>query len=255
MPAKILLLDIETAPSVGYTWGPKYDTNIIEYISDWFILSFAYKWLDTDGVSVSALPDYKGYRPGKCDDVHLIHDLHGVLDSADIVVAHNGDSFDIKKSNSRFLTHGLPPPSDYKTVDTLKVARRHFKFDSNKLADLAKYLEIGSKVPHVGFALWRGCMEGDPEAWRIMKEYNKQDVVLLEDIYLRLRPWCNHPDVNLYGEGKLGASNMGADKRHDCPACGSSHVQRRGIAVARTRRYQRLNCQSCGHWFQGELMK
>jgi hypothetical protein len=27
------------------------------------------------------------------------------------------------------------------------------------------------------------------------------------------------------------------------------------MAVARTRRYQRLNCQACGTWFQGDLVK
>jgi predicted RNA-binding Zn-ribbon protein involved in translation (DUF1610 family) len=248
LTAKILLLDIETAPSLGYVWG-KYDQNVIEFQQDWFVLSFAYKWLGDATVNVKALNDYKGYRPGG-SDARLIADLHSCLDAADIVVAHNGDRFDIKKSNARFLAHGLPPPATYKTVDTLKVARRHFRFDSNKLGDLAKSLGLGGKVPHVGFALWKGCMQGDPDAWKLMKEYNIQDVILLEEIYIRLRPWVNnHPDVTKFG--KLPT----VSGEHACPNCGSEHVHRRGLAVARTRRYQRLNCQSCGAWFQGDLEK
>lgn len=248
MTAKILLLDIETAPSLGYTWG-KYDQNVIEFERDWYILSFGYKWLGDTSVTVSALPDYTGYKKSPENDGRLIADLHKLLDTADIVVAHNGDSFDIKKINARFLVHGFSPPSTYKTVDTLKVARKYFKFDSNKLNDLAKALGVGRKVPHTGFALWKGCMSGDPEAWKVMKEYNAQDVYLLEDIYLRLRPWAvNHPDVSLFGDTVLRDSPM-------CPSCGSSHVQSRGVVVARTRRYRRLNCQSCGSWFQGELEK
>lgn len=248
MAAKVVLIDIETAPSLGYVWG-KYDQNVISFERDWFLLSFAYKYLSDKRVTVHALPDYRGYKKSPLDDQALSQDLWKVLDDADIIVAHNGDSFDIKKSNARFLTHGLPPPSSYKTVDTLKIARKHFKFDSNRLNDLCNALGIGSKVPHVGFALWKGCMSGDLEAWKVMKEYNAQDVILLEEIYLRLRPWASHPDVNLYGATPMAAGE------HNCPNCGSHHVQRRGFAVARTRRYQRLNCQDCGAWFQGSLEK
>lgn len=247
MPAKILLLDLETAPSVGYVWG-KYDQNVIAFERDWFILSFAYKWLDEKDVVVHALPDYKNYKPARADDKPLIADLWKVLDDADIVVAHNGDSFDIKKSNARFLTHGLPPPSSYKTVDTLKIARKHFKFDSNKLNDLGEYLGVGSKLKHLGFAIWRGCMAGDEASWKTMVEYNAQDVSLLEKIYLKLRPWASHPDVRLYSDAAL-------HHRTDCPSCGSTKTQRRGRIIARTRKYQRWNCQSCGTWFQGDVMK
>jgi DNA polymerase elongation subunit (family B) len=245
MAAKILLLDIETAPSVGYVWG-KYDQNVIEFERDWYMLSFAYKWLDKAGVTVKAIPDYKGYTKDVQDDGNLIKDLWEVLNAADIVVAHNGDSFDIKKSNARFLTHGLPPPASYKTVDTLKIARKHFRFDSNKLGDLGEYLGVGGKMPHIGFAIWRGCMQNDPKSWQVMKDYNAQDITLLEAIYLRLRPWASHPDVNLYSDD--------AGKGH-CPSCGSGHVQRRGKVIAKTRAYQRWNCQGCGAWFQGDIIK
>lgn len=248
MTARILLLDIETAPSLGYAWT-KYDTNIIEFTQDWYILCFGYKWLGDSGVTVRALPDYKGYKKALQDDRNMMVDLWKVLDEADIVVAHNGDSFDIKKINARFLVHGLTPPSTYKTVDTLKAARKHFKFDSNRLNDLGKTLGTGGKLPHIGFALWKGCMAGDPEAWEVMKQYNAQDIVLLEDLYLKLRPWiANHPDVSLFGDKHIHGDVS-------CPSCGGNHVQRRGIAVARTRRYQRLNCQSCGAWFSGEVEK
>lgn len=252
MTAKILLLDIETAPILGWAWT-KYDTNLIEIQEPFFILSFAWKFLDDQTVSVRGLVDYPDYNPEKHNDKSLITDLHSLLDQADIVVAHNGDSFDIKKANARFLYHGLKPPSTYKTVDTLKAARKHFKFDSNKLNDLCKTLGVGGKVPHTGFALWKACMAGDVAAWEVMKEYNAHDVTLLEEIYLRLRPWITHPDVNLYRP--VVERDVHTDHTHSCPNCGSSHIQRRGIAVARTRRYRRLNCQDCGSWFTGDVEK
>lgn len=242
--AKILLLDIETAPSVGYVWG-KYDQNVIKFLKDWYILCFAYKWLDEKGVTVKALPDYDNYEAGGSDEA-LVRDLWKVLDEADIVVAHNGDSFDLKKSNARFLTFNLPPPSTYKTFDTLKAIKKSFRFDSNKLDDLGQYLKVGKKLPHTGFSLWEGCMAGDLPSWKKMKEYNAQDVYLLEQVYLRVRSWSNHPDVTLYGD---------VVDRGSCPSCGSHHVQRRGRVAAKTRVYQRLNCQECGSWFSGDIIK
>ena len=35
---KILLLDIETSPALGYVWK-KWDTNVIEFKDSWYILS------------------------------------------------------------------------------------------------------------------------------------------------------------------------------------------------------------------------
>lgn len=250
MAAKILLVDIETAPNLAYTWG-HYDQNIIAVERDWFILSFAYQWLGEDTVHVRALPNYKGYKARPSDDKALIAELRELLDAADIIVAHNGDSFDIKKINVRILVHNLAPPSPYKTVDTLKVAKKRFKFDSNKLSFLCGVLGIGGKVPTPGFALWKGCMEGDPEAWKLMMEYNAQDVHLLREIYLRLRPWAEtHPDVNLYGD----RPEPDKDKPL-CPSCGSDHTQKRGVYTALSRKYQRWNCQGCGRWFKGALLK
>jgi hypothetical protein len=237
-------MDIETAPGLGYAWE-KWDTNIIAFERPWYMLSFAWKWLDQPDVSVKGLCDYKSYRKNLTNDFNLLQDLWRVLDEADIVVAHNGDAFDIKKTNARFVIHDMPQPSPYKTVDTLKIARKYFKFESNKLNDLGEYLQVGGKMVHTGWALWKGCMDGDQEAWDLMKQYNAQDVLLLEQVYLKLRPWAaTHPDVKLY------------DKSHEgCPTCGSEKVQRRGFSYAKTQIRQRFHCQGCGSWFSGKIIR
>lgn len=242
MTARILLMDIETAPNLGWIWG-KYEQNVIEFEQTWFMLCFGYKWLGEDSVRVCSLPDYGNYKHSKTDDSALVRDLRTVLDEADIVIGHNVDAFDVKKTNARLITHGVEPPSPYKTVDTLKLAKKHFRFDGNKLNDLGEYLELGRKLS-VGWPTWKGCIEGDEASWAKMVEYNARDVLLLEQVYLKLRPWATtHPDVSL---GNADGS---------CPTCGSTHIQRRGKVTARTRQYQRLNCQDCGHWFQGPIVK
>lgn len=240
---KILLYDIETAPILGYTWA-LFDQNVIAVERDWYILAFAYKWLGEDQVRSFGLPDYPGYKPEAHDDEKLCVDLHRVLDEADVVIGHNLDAFDNKKSNARFVYHGMKPPSPSKTIDTLKLAKKHFKFDSNRLNSLGQFLGVGQKAPTGGFELWKGCMSGDPESWVKMKKYNTQDVVLLERVYEQLRPWATAlPDLS----GHLG--------NHACPSCSGNRLQRRGTTISRTRKYQRFQCQDCGHWSKGEIIK
>ncbi len=129
MKPSIILLDIETAPSLGYVWGI-WEQNVISVKEEWFILSFATKVLGVGKPVIYALPDYKHYKRNHYDDEALVKELWKILDEADVVIAHNGDRFDIKKSNARFIYHGLKPPSPYKTIDTLKIARKHFNFNS-----------------------------------------------------------------------------------------------------------------------------
>jgi hypothetical protein len=158
-----------------------------------------------------------------------------VLDSADIVIAHNGDKFDIKKSHTRIIKHKISLPSTFSQVDTLKMARAKFSFTSNRLDDLGEFLGLGRKVKHEGFGLWEKCQEGNKTAWAKMRKYNKQDVVLLEKVYLALRPWAAHPNTAL----------MSGNERA-CPRCGSERLKSKGWHHNKTISYRRLLCLGCG---------
>jgi len=241
--AKILLYDIETAPNLIHTWGV-YEQNALEVIRPWYLLCFAYKWLDDPSTKVIALPDFeKEYKKDPENDYQLIKYLHELFNEADVVVAHNGNSFDQKKVHARFLMHGFDPPTFYRQIDTLKEARKNFRFDSNRLNDLGLMLELGEKVDTGGYSLWKDCMAGDLKAWNKMKKYNKQDVVLLEKVYKSLRPWIsNHPNVSI-----LNGLTDG------CPKCGARHLQKRGIRHNKTTSYQEYQCQSCRGYFRDKV--
>jgi len=239
---KTLLLDIETAPNLGYTWG-KYEQDVVKFVHEWYIMCFTAKWLDSGKTVTMALCDFAEYDQDSRNDKKLAEELHKLLDEADIVVAHNGDKFDLKRIHSRFVVHGLTPPSPYKSVDTLKVVKKYFGFNSNKLNDLGEMLNLGTKIDTGGFSLWEDCMNGNKAAWKKMKAYNKQDVNLLEKVYLRVRPWMtNHPL---------------ADHSHDinCHVCSRTTVQKRGYTFTKVSRYQRYQCQDCGSWGHGPLEK
>ena len=232
---KTILFDIETSPNISYTWG-KYEQDVIEFVEEGRILTFAYKELGSRKVNAVSINQFKS-------EDKFIKELWNMFDDADILIAHNGDGFDIKWGNRMFAKYGLTPPSPYKTIDTLKIARQKFKFNSNKLDDLGNYLGVGRKIKHEGFDLWKKCMAGDNKAYKDMLKYNKQDVVLLENVYLKLRPYMtNHPVANVSPE-------------FICPVCGKNHIQKRGWMFTNASMKQRLQCQDCGKWFLGQQIR
>lgn len=241
---KILLYDIETSPIVGTVWG-KYEQDLIWVIDDWHMLTFAYKWLDEKQTHVLGLDDFPLFKKEPTNDKELVRKLHELFTEADIVVAHNGNRFDQKKSQARFIYHGMQPPAPYKQIDTRLEAKRHFAFTSNKLDDLGEHLGMGRKLK-TDKDLWRNCMAGVPSAWEKMKRYNKKDVVLLEKVYLRLRPWINTHPSRAVIEGIPSA----------CPKCGAKNsLVGQGLRHYTTVSYaQRYQCKVCGGWGRSRRM-
>jgi hypothetical protein len=184
---KVLIYDIETAPAAAWVWSA-YKTNILGMKQDWYLLSFAYKWLGQKGTHFVSLPQDPSFTSGSTDDLWVAARLASLFDAADVVIAHNGDNFDQKKANARFLYHGIDPPSPYQQIDTLKEARRYFNNYQNSLKELGRIYTKEDKMSHEGFDLWLGCMAGDPEKWATMEKYNRQDVRVLERLYRRLLP-------------------------------------------------------------------
>lgn len=240
--SKIAFLDVETAPSLGWVWG-KWEQNVIDFVQNGYLLSYSFKFAGQRGVKTRGLPDYKTWQISKTNDRELLEDLRSDLNSVEIVIAHNGDKFDIPQIRTRFATLGMLPPSPFQTVDTLRIARNRFNFKSNKLDDLCRDLNIGRKMPHTGFNLWKGCMDGDMKSWNLMKRYNRRDVLLLEELYYKFLPWANvHPNVNRGGEFR-------------CIRCGSENVKQDGWRFTNLRKKDQWHCLNCGGWFEGSAKK
>ena len=99
MEKKILLFDIETAPNLSYVWG-QWEQNVIAHKKQGYPISFAYKWLNKGPVKAYSLPDFLLYRKEPENELELAKKLWELFDEADIVIAHNGDQFDVKKANT-----------------------------------------------------------------------------------------------------------------------------------------------------------
>lgn len=241
MTAKILIIDIETAPNIAYVWGAwKQNIGQKQWVSKSHILSFAAKWYQEDKIF------YEENR--KKNDRKIVASMFKLLDEADIVVAHYGKKFDLPTIIGRGVVHGLKPPSPYHIVDTKEVASREFRMVSNSLANLCEELGLPRKSDHKkfpGFELWLECLRGNDEAWKEMEEYNIDDVLALEALYDRLRPYIrNHPSV-------IRDETDGAVL---CVKCGSDDIQFRGYFYTKAGlAYHKFVCNECGGWGRTRL--
>lgn len=233
---KVLFLDIETAPiqaSVWGLWNNNISLNQIE--KDWYILSWAAKWLGEETVFYEDKSDTWDTE----DDLMLLGGIWTLMNEADIIVTQNGIKFDEKKLNARFLIHGFPPPSSYRSVDTLQIAKKHFGFTSNKLEYMTgKLCKKYKKLTHgkfPGFELWKQCLRGNPEAWIEICEYNVHDVLALEELYLILRPWYkSHPNFNVYTESEETVC-----------VCGNKEFDHSGYHYTNLGKYDKFVCTEC----------
>lgn len=231
---KILIFDLETSPLKAYVWT-RWQQNIYpdQMLSDWFLLTWSAKWLYSAEVMSDKLTPNEVLTE---DDKRIVKSLWKLVDEADIIIAHNGDRFDVPRLNSRFIVNNLSPASSYRTIDTKKVASKQFGFSSNKLSELAKVFGFDGKLD-TDFELWAECMKGNQEALDYMQEYNDQDVILLEEIYLKLRPYIkSHPNVGVYMEKDDPV----------CSSCGSEKLIHTGkYFFSNTAKYPIYRCK-CG---------
>lgn len=235
---KILVFDIETKPMLGYVWSLwENNVGLDQLYKDWSVLSWSAKWLDDSPNEIM----YEDQRKAKNidDDKNILKSIWKLLDEADIVITQNGKAFDHKKLNARFVLQGLKPPSSYKIIDTLLIAKKHFAFTSNKLAYMSDKLCIKYKklkpTKFPGFSMWLECMAGNKKAWKEMEKYNKHDVLALEELYYKLIPWDNTINFNLYH-----------DEENIICSCGSTEFHSNGFAYTASGRFQRYKCKKCG---------
>ena len=206
-----------------------------------FVLMVGYKWAHEKEVKVLTI---KRKHLKSFDDRLLLTTFSKIYTAADITVAHFGSVFDRRFFQGRLLIHGLPPIPQTVMRDTCMIARSVANFSSNRLGNLGNTLHLKNKKIDKGEGWpgwWFRAMQGNMQAIRDMAVYCKGDVLALEELYYRIRPFDNaHPKIHTV--------------LHTCPACGGK-TEHRGYRVAKTRRYARYQClePKCQKWSQGEV--
>ena len=232
---KRLFFDCETSPNVGLFWTAGYKQNISyeNIIKEREIICICYKW-------EGAAKVYSLQWDCKQSDKKMLTEFIQVANEADEMVGHNGDKFDLAWIRTRCLFHNIPMFPTYQTIDTLKQARSKFKFNSNRLDYISKYLGLKGKI-HTGYDLWKNIvLHKDKKCLAKMIDYCKHDVVLLEKIFKRLSPHI---------VGKMHHGMLNGGKKNSCPECGSYNmiIAKTRITAAGYKKHQ-LQCNDCGKY-------
>lgn len=234
---RILFFDLESTPSIVATFG-RWKQNIgTESVlrEGGYLLSACWKFYGDENVTRMVLTPEEA-KAG--DDVRIVCGLFEAFEQADIVVAHNAVKFDVPLFKTRLISNNMPPPKAVKVVDTLQIAKT-LRFNSNKLDSLGNYLNVGRKIETTGISLWIRCMNGDKEALESMVTYNEQDVVLLENVYKKLRAFDKRP---------ANAGHYYHDEHSRCPVCGSDEVEETGnVVYTAVSSFAEVVCNDCGH--------
>jgi uncharacterized protein YprB with RNaseH-like and TPR domain len=202
-----LFFDIETSPNIGLFWEAGYKKNITtdNIIRERAIICICYKWEDEKEV-------YALQWDAKQNDKRMLEQFVKVANTANELVGHNGDKFDLAWIRTRCLFHGIDMFPTYQTIDTLKVARSKFRFQSNRLNYIAEFLGLGGKIK-TEFNLWKDILlNKDKVAMEKMIKYCKKDVSLLEEVYKLLG---NHIAPKTHYGVVFG------EDRGSCPECGA----------------------------------
>jgi uncharacterized protein YprB with RNaseH-like and TPR domain len=238
---KRLFFDIETSPNIGFFWQAGYKKNI-DYdniITERAIICICYKWEGEKEVYSLT------WNKKQCDKI-MLRTFIAVAEEADEQVGHNGDKFDLAWIRTRCLFHGIEMFPKYTTLDTLKLSRSQFRFNSNKLNYIAQFLGVGNKIK-TEFGMWKDItLKNDQKALDKMVKYCKEDVRLLERVFNKMK---THFAPKIHHAILQGGTMMYG--RTSCPDCGShSHIKTtRTTVMGFLRRQRKCLNDKCGKYF------
>lgn len=233
--SKILILDIETRPALAYVWR-LFDENVglDQLVEPSSILSVGWKWLGKAKFEYADVwPVRSAIKRRK-----MLRKIHKAMSQADAVVTFNGNRFDLPKLRGEFLQAGFAPLHKIASVDVIETTKQ-MGYTSNKLAHVAPLLGCDDKTDTGGFKLWREYMDGSRAARASMRSYNKQDVLVLEQLYKRVRPYIR-THVHIGAEAE------------DCPNCGSTDVSVEKTRRTRVMAIDQIRCHNCGACSEGK---
>ena len=227
MTAKICFFDIETS-NLNANFG--------------YILSFGWKFQGEKEASVISIADYPLFKRDPTNDKLLVKDIAEIMMGADVLVGHYSQRFDVPFINTRLLTHGFHPLPPIPHIDTWRICKYKMKLNSNRLDTVSKFLRVEHNKSPVDGIHWVRAMAGNKKSLQYVIKHNLLDVLVLEEVYNRIRSLTTvHPNLNIV-----------SGKYESCPVCNAEgKLQKRGFNIARTTKTQRFQCKACGSWSRG----
>lgn len=221
MSQKVLLFDIEC-------------TNLDADFGT--LLCVGYKWLGEKKVNVLSLGDYPTFSSDPTNDKELVRDFLKVYAEADLAIAYNGILFDRPWLIAKVLEHGLEIPPNIPMQDPYFCVKSNLRISRKSLQNTAYYLKLSNEKTPVEGRIWKKAAVGHRGSLAYIIRHCKADVLVLEELYLRLRPLMR---THFRLSDDLGK----------CRYCNSPKLQARGTAITKAKGLQRrVQCQACAGW-------
>lgn len=162
------------------------------------------------------------FNNGKGDDSEVVRNITSIINSADIVIGQNSESFDKKVLQERAKLLRLPPVKIDFPLDTLKLNRRSCRTISHSLDSRSKQYGLGGKH-RMGREDWIDIVEGKVSVEEKMIPYGLKDVRDTDKVFWLDLPYYDLPKSTVSKILKL----INWDKKTDCcPFCAANRQKK-----------------------------
>lgn len=240
---KIAGFDIETSFGIYYSFANNmHEAQLNREHTPIRLLMASFKEKERRPKNISRV-QFKTYRS-------FVKAVWEEMNKYDILYAHNGKKFDLRKMNMFFAEQGLPKIDRFpkNLIDTKNECKREFDLPSNSLKFVLSHFGIGQKLDAGGEERWHRCMEFRggyekgtpvyPHDWAVMGRYCDGDVIGMEKLFDMLEEggWIKWPfhinNIYVPGEG--------------CLRCGGEDMQSRGDHRRADGWIHQYLCKGCG---------
>lgn len=132
---------------------------------------------------------------GDRDEKECIVAIRDELEKADYVSTYYGTGFDLPYLNTRLLLNGERPLHQIRHVDVYYTARFKLKLNRNRLQNLEEAFfgdEDGEELKtRIKPGIWRRALQGSQADLDYIIHHCKNDVILLENVFDKLKGFIN----------------------------------------------------------------
>ena len=225
-----LFYDIETSFCKGHFWRPGYKQTITpDQITEYAkIISIHYKFENHDKVH------HLHWGLKKQCDRDMIAKFVDIMNEATEIVTHNGKRFDTPWIRTRAIYHNIDMRHTYNEIDTYKLCKKYLNLPSNSLKEACRYFGLPAKRDPGGIETWKNIVfNKDKKALDNLLYYGDGDVLSLQSLYEKLRPYVKH-NMNYATHDGLG--------KYLCPECGKEAQHKMKYTTAHGTVYHYMRC-------------
>jgi uncharacterized protein YprB with RNaseH-like and TPR domain len=133
-------------------------------------------------------PDWDSGKRG--NDKETVKQVVAILKDHDVLVAHNGNRFDVPFLRTRLLRWDLARLPDIKLVDPCYIAFRKFRLRNNSLGVVADHVGVKDRKTPLDMSVWGDAiLNGSRRAMNKIVEHCIADIKVLGGVLTAVKPY------------------------------------------------------------------